>query len=281
MTVKKRSTPVIIAQFSDLHVMAGGQQNRHGIDPAPGLAACIASLHAQPVAPDLLVSAKSLAAGLPLSAVTEVVRWLKDACADRRIPFPAFYLADTMGWANPEEIKRRVGAVREIVPQARIGLHLHDTRGLGASLEGRDNVISLHTCGKALGVMGALVLRSAGQPLAADRLDDEIARARAHRLDHVLDPGVGRDHDDRQPGPQRPDLLQDTQPVDLGHLQVEQHQVEIAFRPLLDQLDGRLGALGLDRPEPGAGDDLAVQPPLHRVVIDDQNGLGHAGRSMP
>ncbi len=32
-----------------------------------------------------------------------------------------------------------------------------DGRGLGAHLEGRDNIISLHTCGKALGVMGALV----------------------------------------------------------------------------------------------------------------------------
>ena len=33
-----------------------------------------------------------------------------------------------------------------------------DGRGLSASLEGRVNVITLHTCGKALGVMGALVL---------------------------------------------------------------------------------------------------------------------------
>jgi 8-amino-7-oxononanoate synthase len=31
-------------------------------------------------------------------------------------------------------------------------------RGLGAGLEGRQNVVSLHTCGKALGVTGALVL---------------------------------------------------------------------------------------------------------------------------
>jgi 8-amino-7-oxononanoate synthase len=31
-------------------------------------------------------------------------------------------------------------------------------RGFAAHLEGRDNVITLHTCGKALGVMGALVL---------------------------------------------------------------------------------------------------------------------------
>ena len=75
----------------------------------------------------------NLGGPVPVSAVTDNVRWLADACADRRIPFPAFYLADTMGWANPEEIKRRVGAVREIVPQARIGLHLHDTRGLGAA----------------------------------------------------------------------------------------------------------------------------------------------------
>ena len=30
-------------------------------------------------------------------------------------------------------------------------------RGLGAALEGRENVIALHTCGKALGAMGALV----------------------------------------------------------------------------------------------------------------------------
>lgn len=32
-----------------------------------------------------------------------------------------------------------------------------DGRGLGAAIEGRDNVIALHTCGKALGVSGALV----------------------------------------------------------------------------------------------------------------------------
>lgn len=30
-------------------------------------------------------------------------------------------------------------------------------RGLGAAFEGRDNIVVLHTCGKALGVMGALI----------------------------------------------------------------------------------------------------------------------------
>jgi len=37
------------------------------------------------------------------------------------------------------------------------GVHGPGGRGLAGELEGRDNVISLHTCGKALGVSGALV----------------------------------------------------------------------------------------------------------------------------
>lgn len=37
------------------------------------------------------------------------------------------------------------------------GLFGPDGRGLGAHLEGADNVVSLHTCGKALGCSGALV----------------------------------------------------------------------------------------------------------------------------
>jgi 8-amino-7-oxononanoate synthase len=37
------------------------------------------------------------------------------------------------------------------------GVHGADGRGFAADLEGRDNVVVLHTCGKALGVSGALV----------------------------------------------------------------------------------------------------------------------------
>lgn len=40
-------------------------------------------------------------------------------------------LMDTMGWATPSMIKRVVGAVRERHPSSEIGLHLHDTRGMG------------------------------------------------------------------------------------------------------------------------------------------------------
>ncbi len=38
-------------------------------------------------------------------------------------------LADTMGWAGPEKIRRLVGAVRERWSDVDIKLHLHDTRG--------------------------------------------------------------------------------------------------------------------------------------------------------
>jgi len=42
-------------------------------------------------------------------------------------------LADTMGWATPVRVERGVGAVRERWPHLRIGLHLHDTRGLAVA----------------------------------------------------------------------------------------------------------------------------------------------------
>lgn len=40
-------------------------------------------------------------------------------------------LCDTMGWANPEQMKKTIYAIREKWPDKDIILHLHDTRGLG------------------------------------------------------------------------------------------------------------------------------------------------------
>ena len=70
---------------------------------------------------------------VPVSAVTDIVRWLDGVLKQRNLTLPNLYLADTVGWANPDSIKRRVAAVREIMPDVRIGLHLHDTRGLGGA----------------------------------------------------------------------------------------------------------------------------------------------------
>jgi hydroxymethylglutaryl-CoA lyase len=54
-----------------------------------------------------------------------------DMCAQEGLALPAFYLADTVGWAAPSAIERLVGPLRERHPDLRIGLHLHDTRGSG------------------------------------------------------------------------------------------------------------------------------------------------------
>ncbi len=70
---------------------------------------------------------------VPVSAITDTVRWLERALKERRLTLPKLYLADTVGWANPASIRRRVAAVREIMPDVRVGLHLHDTRGLGGA----------------------------------------------------------------------------------------------------------------------------------------------------
>ncbi|HBA36011.1 MAG TPA: hydroxymethylglutaryl-CoA lyase [Gammaproteobacteria bacterium] len=68
---------------------------------------------------------------VPIKAVTDNVQWILDTFAERDLSLPNIILADTVGWANPLEVKRRIGAVREMVPDARIGMHIHDTRGAG------------------------------------------------------------------------------------------------------------------------------------------------------
>lgn len=70
---------------------------------------------------------------VPVERVLENVDFVVRLCEELSLPLPALYLADTVGFANPEAVRRVVGAVRERVPQARIGTHLHDTRGIGAA----------------------------------------------------------------------------------------------------------------------------------------------------
>ena len=73
----------------------------------------------------------NLTGEVPLSAITDLALWTAEQCRVRQMPLPTIVLADTVGWASPDDVKRRVNAVREVLPAARIGLHLHDTRGLG------------------------------------------------------------------------------------------------------------------------------------------------------
>jgi hydroxymethylglutaryl-CoA lyase len=91
-----------------------------------------------------------LAAGAPVAEITvmaafgcnyagdtspnQVVRTIEDGLAiarDNSIAIETVTLADTMGWATPARIATAVGAVRSRWPELMVGLHLHDTRGLG------------------------------------------------------------------------------------------------------------------------------------------------------
>ncbi len=68
---------------------------------------------------------------IPVEKVVWAVEDLMSLAASEDVSIEVISLADTMGWGNPEQVKRRVGAVRERWPDKRICLHLHDTRGLG------------------------------------------------------------------------------------------------------------------------------------------------------
>jgi hydroxymethylglutaryl-CoA lyase len=63
--------------------------------------------------------------------LAETLRFIAALLAEEGATLPRLYLADTVGWANPDAVRRRVELARALLPGSRIGLHLHDTRGIG------------------------------------------------------------------------------------------------------------------------------------------------------
>jgi hydroxymethylglutaryl-CoA lyase len=70
---------------------------------------------------------------VPMADTVDAARHIVSLSREHGFALPRIMLADTVGWANPEDIRRRVGAIRELDSGIRIGLHLHDTRGMGAA----------------------------------------------------------------------------------------------------------------------------------------------------
>lgn len=68
---------------------------------------------------------------VPIASMLDRFARLIGVARDQGVALQGLYLADTVGWANPSSVQRRIGAVRERWPDLRIGLHLHDTRGTG------------------------------------------------------------------------------------------------------------------------------------------------------
>jgi hydroxymethylglutaryl-CoA lyase len=67
---------------------------------------------------------------VPTGRVLSVLEKVEARAADAGSRLGGIGLADTMGWANPRQIKRLVGAVRDRWPAVPVKLHLHDTRAL-------------------------------------------------------------------------------------------------------------------------------------------------------
>jgi hydroxymethylglutaryl-CoA lyase len=67
---------------------------------------------------------------VPVAHVMDLLSRGASVMAEHGQPFNRVCLADTMGWANPDQIRRVVSAVLERWPHVRIKLHLHDTRGM-------------------------------------------------------------------------------------------------------------------------------------------------------
>jgi hydroxymethylglutaryl-CoA lyase len=68
---------------------------------------------------------------VPTAHVVRLIGNLIDVAAEEGFTIKLVSLADTMAWATPASVKRRVGAVREAYPHLQVALHLHDTRGMG------------------------------------------------------------------------------------------------------------------------------------------------------
>lgn len=70
---------------------------------------------------------------ISLESVVSLARRVDEMCRARGMKLPEITLGDTVGWANPDAVQRLVGALRDALPDIGVGLHLHDTRGLGAA----------------------------------------------------------------------------------------------------------------------------------------------------
>lgn len=68
---------------------------------------------------------------IPLSRVLECVQIMHELAEEYDEHLDDVLLADTMGWGDPEQLKRTIDAVRSRWPEMSVSLHLHDTRGTG------------------------------------------------------------------------------------------------------------------------------------------------------
>lgn len=87
------------------------------------------------------------------------------------LPLPRIVLCDTVGWATPLSVERLVGALRNRWPEIRLGLHLHDTRGLGIANAMAGLRLGVDQFDSSCGGLGGCPF--AGNPAAAGNIATE------------------------------------------------------------------------------------------------------------
>ena len=104
----------------------------------------------------------------------DVIRTLEDGMAVAQevgADIEDFSLADTMGWATPARIEKTIAEVRSRWPDKRIGLHLHDTRGLAVANAYAALKLGVMDFDTTVGGLGGCPY--AGQPNAAGNICTE------------------------------------------------------------------------------------------------------------
>jgi len=70
---------------------------------------------------------------IPVARVVGKVAEIMDLATEFDVDLDSVFLADTVGFASPAAVVRVVDAVRSRWPDLRLGMHLHDTRGLAVA----------------------------------------------------------------------------------------------------------------------------------------------------
>lgn len=68
---------------------------------------------------------------IPFGRVMDCFSELEDVAVEHGLKVSRLELQDTMGWANPSQVRRSIEALAAKWPGIPVALHLHDTRGLG------------------------------------------------------------------------------------------------------------------------------------------------------
>ena len=138
-------------------------------------------------------------------------------------------------------------------------------------------VEALHFLGQ--GIDPQQILHRDLEALGADRLDDEIVGAGPHRLDHGFDRALRRLDDDRNAAAHAVEPRQQLEAVHARHDEIEHDQIDRPGPRLGEKIERRRRAVGEQRVMAATADHAVQETPLGRIVVNDENAMGH-GNSL-